>query len=205
MLTFYNYEGKNRDEIEAKALLELNVSKDNIITNTKQIEEGKLFKSKKVSMTIIKKEDIINYVKEYISELSQKFNIEINSEVRFNEDILKIVLVSNNNSILIGKEGRTLNAIQTLLRSSISNQSHINIKINIDASNYKANREKNLEYEINKIAKDVLTSHIEVKLDPMNSYDRRCVHNTIAKYDNLQSLSYGEAPNRYIVISYKED
>ena len=39
----------------------------------------------------------------------------------------------------------------------------------------------------------------------MNSYDRLCVHNVVATFENLQSTSYGEAPERYVVISYKED
>ena len=168
-------------------------------------EQGKLFKAKKYLAEVYKQEDIIGYVKEYIKNLESGLNSKINSEVKFQEDILKIMLVSDNNSILIGKEGRTLESIQTLIRNSIKNQTGINLKINLDASNYKAKKQKNLEYEIKKIAKDVLTTHIEVKLDPMNSYDRRCVHNVISKFENLKSLSYGESPNRYVVISYKED
>lgn len=204
MITSYKYEGKNKEELKNKYLSELNVQAFDVFTKETE-EEGKLFKSKKYIIEVFKKEDIINFTKQYIKNLAKGLNINITNEVNFQDDILKIVLVSDNNSILIGKEGRTLESIQTLLRNSIKNQTSINLKINLDASNYKAKKQKNLEYEIKKIAKDVLKTHIEVKLDPMNSYDRRCVHNVVAKFENLKSVSFGESPNRYVVISYKED
>lgn len=204
MITSYKYEGKNKEELKNKYFQELNVVDDDIFTKETE-EEGNLFKAKKYIIEVFKKEDIVNYVKEYINNLENGFNIKINKEIKFQEDILKIVLVSDNNSILIGKDGRTLESIQILLRNSIKNKTGINVKVNIDASNYKAKKQKNLEYEIKKIAKDVLKTHIEVKLDPMNSYDRRCVHNVVAKFEGLKSVSFGESPNRYVVISYKED
>lgn len=204
MITSYKYEGKNKEDLKNKYLEELNVLDSDIFTKETE-EEGNLFKAKKYIIEVFKKEDIVNYAKEYVNNLEKGFNIKINKEIKFQDDILKIVLVSDNNSILIGKEGRTLESIQTLLRNSIKNQTGINVKINMDASNYKTKKQKNLEYEIKKIAKDVLKTHIEVKLDPMNSYDRRCVHNVVAKFEGLKSVSFGESPNRYVVISYKED
>lgn len=204
MQMLYKYEGKNKEEIEKQMLNELNTSKENLFIREKE-EDGSLFKAKKYIYEVAKKEDIIVFIKDYIEELSNKFGVQIKSEVRFKEDILYIVLVSDNNAIIIGKEGRTLSAIQTLIKSTINNKIGFNIKVNLDASNYKAKKQKNLEYEIKKIAKDVLNTHMEVKLDPMNSYDRRCVHNVIAQYKELKSVSFGESPNRYVVISYKED
>ena len=68
----------------------------------------------------------------------------------------------------------------------------------------KVNKEKRLEREIKKIAKEVITSKIEAKLDPMNSYDRRLVHTIIAEYEDLETESFGENPNRYVVIRHKE-
>lgn len=204
MLTSYKYEGKNKEEIEKTILSELNTELENLFISIKE-EEGKLFKSKKYVYDVVLKDDVIKYTKEYINTLGNNMNIDIKSEIKLNDNILNIMLVSNNNSILIGKEGRTLSSIQMLLRNSINNKIHLDLKVNIDVSNYKAKKQKNLEYEIKKIAKDVLNTKIEVKLDPMNSYDRRCVHNVVSKFENLQSVSYGETPNRYVVISYKED
>ena len=81
----------------------------------------------------------------------------------------------------------------------------IDVKINIDASNYKKKKEENFEREMKKIIKDVQNTHIEVKLDPMNSYNRRIVHNLASKFKNIKTESIGEEPNRYTVIKYEED
>ena len=205
MLTLYKYEGKTEEEAINECLTNLNIDLDNLFINKYESEAGKLFKSKKIVIEVLKKDDIVEYVKNYITEFGKKFNITINSEVKLDDNIINVVLVSSNNGILIGKEGRTLEAIQTLLRQSINNVTDKNFKIHIYASNYKSKKQKNLEYEIKKIAKDVLNTKVEVKLDPMNSYDRRCVHNVVAKFEKLQSKSFGENPDRYVVISYKED
>lgn len=202
MQMLYKYEGKNKEDLEQKIFEELNITKEEIFIRETE-EEGNLFKSKKYIYEVVKKEDVINFIKEYIKELSNNFGMDIKNEVRFNGDVLTLVLVSDNNSILIGKEGRTLSALQTLIKNTLSNKIGFNIKVSVDVSNYKAKKQKNLEYEIKKIAKEVLRTHIEVKLDPMNSYDRRCVHTVVSNFENLKTESFGENPNRYVVISYK--
>lgn len=203
MIAKSNLVGKDKEELKKRYLLENNLTENDIYIIENPVE-GKLF-SKKVSIDIIKKSDIIDFIKEYFSQLSRLMNLDINIEVRQNDDIYSILLVSNNNSILIGKEGRTLDALQTLIRQSLNNQLNIKLKLNLDASNYKAKKNKNLEYEVKKIAREVLRTKIDAKLDPMTSFERRIVHNTVNEFDNLTTESLGETPNRYVMIKYKED
>jgi spoIIIJ-associated protein len=204
MLTLSKYEGKTLEEAKQKCFLDLNVIEDQIFLKKTEME-AKLFKSKKTIIETIKKQDIINYIKEYIKTLDQSFNIEIKSEIKENDNIIKVILVSNNNPILIGKDGKNIEALQTLLRNSIRNQIGIDIKINVDASNYKKKKEENFEKEIKNILKEVQTTHIETKLDPMNSYNRRIVHNLASQYKNIKTESEGVEPNRYTIIKYEED
>lgn len=204
MIRKSNLVGKNKEELIRKYLEENNLVESDIYV-IENSTEGKLFTSKKVSMDIIQKSDIIKFIKEYFLELSKLMNLEINVEVRENEDIYNILLVSNNNKILIGKDGRTLDALQTLIRQSINNQTNLKLKLNLDASNYKAKKNKNLEYEVKRIAREVLKTKIDVKLDPMTSFERRIVHNVVNEFDNLTTESIGETPNRYVMIKYKED
>lgn len=203
MITLYKYEDKNKEEMKEKILKELEATEEELIIKENEIEVG-LFKNKKYQFEVIKKEDIIKEVKSFIETLAQKLNLEIHSEIKQRENTINVMLVSNNNAILIGKDGKTLQAIQVLLNQCISNQVD-NIKVIVDASNYKGKKVKNFEYEIKKIAKDVLRTKVAVKLDPMNSYNRRIVHNVVSSFEQLSSISEGEEPNRYVVISYKED
>jgi len=204
MLTLSKYEGKTETEALEKCLNELNTTEEEIFIK-KTETEAKLFKSKKYILEAIKKIDIINYIKNYIKEIDKSFNIDIKSEINEKDNVVKVVLVSNNNPILIGKEGKNIEALQTLIRNSIRNQIGQDIKINIDASNYKKKKEENFEREIKKIIKDVQNTHIETKLDPMNSYNRRLVHNLASKFKNIKTESIGEEPNRYTIIKYEED
>lgn len=203
MITSYKYEGKNNEELLIDALTELKVTRDDVYFK-QTTEEGKLFKAKKYIIEIIKKEDVINYIKKYINEFANKFGVKINSEVREYDGIINVMLVTENNALLIGKDGKNIDAIQILLRQAVCNQTNQNIKVLVDISGYKNKKNKNLEFEIKKICKEVLNTKVEVKLDPMNSYQRRIVHTVVSEFPNLKSESIGEAPNRYTVISYKE-
>ena len=205
MITLYNYEDKTKESAIEKCISELNTNLEDLIIKETESETGLLKKVKKYQLTVVKKSDIITEIKSFINELQQKFNIEINSEVTVRDNNFNVMLVSSNNAILIGKEGRTIESIQIILNQFINNQIDMNVRINVDASNYKGKKLKNFEYEIKTIAKSVLRTKVAVKLDPMNSYNRRIVHNIVSNFENLTSLSEGEEPNRFITIAYKED
>ncbi|MBE6144610.1 MAG: KH domain-containing protein [Firmicutes bacterium] len=203
MLNKVRLEGKNKEEILNKYLEENNLNLEEIYIKEEETE-AKLFKSKKVLLEIVKKEDVKKYIKEYIKNLGTTMGIVINSEIREKEDHYEIMLISDNNNIIIGKDGKTLNAIQLLLHQAVNNQIGFNIRISVDVSNYKDKKVKRLEREIRKIMKDVLKTKIEVKLDPMNSYERRIVHTIVSEKEELETESFGEKPNRYVVIRCKE-
>ncbi|MDD2377481.1 MAG: KH domain-containing protein [Bacilli bacterium] len=198
------YEGKTKEDAISKCLTELNKELSDLYIIDKE-QEGGLFKGKKIIIEVLLKEEVINYIKSFIRDLGTLMGIQLNSEVREVEDIIQVILVTDQTAIIIGKDGRTLEAIQLLLRQSISSVTNFNVKVNVDSSNYRRNKERNFEYEIKKIVKEVLKSKIEVKLDPMNSYKRRIVHTIVSNYNDLETVSVGEAPERYVIIKYKED
>lgn len=203
MLNKTKLEGKTKEEILNKYLSENNLEEKDIFYTESEIKGG-LLKSKKVELEIVSKKDIINFIKEFIENLSKNMGITINSEVRENEGIYNVLLVTDNNPIIIGKDGRTIDAIQLLVRQALTTQVGKNIKVIVDASDYRNNKQRNFEREIKKIAKEVLKTRVEAKLDPMNSYNRRIVHSLLADYENIETESFGETPNRYVVIRYKD-
>lgn len=195
MINVYKYSGLDEEECLTKCIEELDVYACDIIYNEKTVDDN-------YSITVVKKEDVISFIKEYIKEIASKMNIDINLEVRENENIFSVTMVSNNNPILIGKDGRTLNSMQILLRQALSNATGFNVKVNLDASNYKVKREKHFEYDIKNIVREVQKTKVETKLDPMNSYQRRIVHSLLSEYKNISTESEGEEPNRCVVIKY---
>jgi spoIIIJ-associated protein len=155
-------------------------------------------------MEVIKKEDVKTYIKEYLTKITTEMGLETKFEINEDENVFSVKMFSNNNPILIGKEGRTLTSLQMLLRQSLSNQVKFNVKVNLDASNYKIKKERFFEKDIKNIINDVMKSKDEVKLDAMNSYKRRIVHSIASEYYNIETESFGEEPNRYVVIRYVE-
>lgn len=193
----YEFKGTNEEECRVKCLDSLDVYNNEIIT--KEISNDSEY-----IMEVIKKEDVKNYINDYLNELSSKMNIKMNCHIYEEDNVFFVRISSDNNPILIGKEGRTLNSIQYLLRKSISNSIGFNLNVNIDVSNYKQKIEKRFEEDIKKIINEVMKSKIETKLDPMNSYRRRIVHAIASNYYNIETYSVGEEPNRYTVIKYVE-
>lgn len=202
MLEVYKFEDKNKDEALKKGLEEIS-KKENEIFYTINEREGNLFKSKKYEVVIVKKEDVIKFIREYIKKFSSLLNVDIKSEIKEKDDIINVVLVTSNNAIVIGKEGKNINSLQIILRQTVKVQTGFNVKINIDVGNYKIKKMQKIEKEVRKIAKEVLNTKIDAKLDPMNSYERRLVHTIISEYEGLYTESEGEPPNRYVVIKYK--
>lgn len=202
MFSLLMYEGKNREDLINKITEELNCNENELVI-LEQFTEGKLFKSQKYNLSVITKAEIKKQLKNFFNELGKLMNVTIESEINITEDnIYNINLVTSNNSILIGKEGKTLDAIQCLLRQISQNDLQNKIKINVDISNYKYEQTKKLEKNIKNIAKEVLKTKVDTSLDPMNSYNRRIVHTIVSKFSDLETESIGEGKERHVVIKY---
>lgn len=204
MVEIRTYEAKTKEEALEKALNELNLKQEDLFLKSEFIE-GRLFKSSKYIVSVIIKNDIKKYIEEFFKNVGKYMNINIETEITENDGIFKVILVSNNNAILIGKDGKTLNALQTLIRQSIKNNTSLLIKLNLDVSNYKLKKLKKIERLVRGIAEDVIASQISVSLDPMNSFERRLVHTIIDEYKNLTTESVGEGKDRHVTIKYKEN
>lgn len=196
-------EAKSKEEALEKSLEELNVRADETYYYFEETEGG-LFKSKKYICVMTTKYGVKEYIKKFLNDLARHMKTKFNIEVMETEVGFSVIVIGDNSGALIGKDGRTLSSIQTVLRQSLKKYGDFDFRVNIDISNYKAKKERNLSYEIKKICREVLKTKVDVKLDPMNSYERRIVHNVVSDFKNLTSESVGVNPNRYTVIKYKE-
>jgi len=197
MIEVFKFESDTEENCRIKCIEELDVYNNEILT--KEYEEDN-----KYIMEVVKKDNVKEYIKNYLEKITTEMGLETKFEINEDENVFSVKMFSNNNPILIGKEGRTLTSLQALIRQSISNQIKFNIKINLDASNYKIKKERFFEKDIKNIINDVMKSKDEVKLDPMNSYKRRIVHSIASEYYNIETESFGEEPQRYVVIRYVE-
>ena len=197
MVKVYKFESDTEENCRIKCLEELDVYNNEILT--KEYEGENTY-----HMEVVKKSDVEEYINEFLTKTTEDMGVKARIEISEEDGVFTAKMFSNNNSILIGKDGRTLKSLQVLLRQALSNQIKFNVKVNLDASNYKVKRERFFEKDIKNIINDVMKSKDEVKLDPMNSYQRRIVHSVASEYYNIETESFGEEPERYVVIRYVE-
>lgn len=198
----YTYEGKNKEEAINKAVNELNTIRENLIVEV--LEETKGIVKKKVVVKVIKQDEIVDFIKDTLNEITKSMGVNINLEVRKRNETISIKIFSDNNAILIGKNGRTISALQNLIKQMVYNVLEEKISIILDVENYKEKRIKSLEYLAKNTAKEVSKTKIEAKLDSMNSYERRIIHEALSNNRYVYTESTGEEPNRCIVIKPKE-
>ena len=198
----YVFEGKNLEEVKEKALKELNVKEEDTIINVLEEKQGLLKKSAKIE--VITTTDIINFIKDKINIITSLMNIKSNLEVRRREKNIEIKIFSDHNSILIGRDGKTMESLQNIIRQIVDKEIDNEYRIIIDVENYRDKKISNLERTAKKIAREVKMTKIETKLEPMNSYERRIVHNALSKNKYVYTESIGEEPNRCVVIKLKE-
>lgn len=192
-------EGKEVDVILDEILSESNLTKDEIIYTVND-KKGKLFQGNLKEVTVYKKETINNEIKNYLKDLVENMGLEVSFELSTKDERTTIKMYSNNNPILIGKNGQTLKALETLAKQKIQNETGIHYKITLDVSNYKDKIKRNLERLAINTAKEVVKTKIPVALDNMTSYERMIIHNKLTDFKGVKTESEGEEPERHIVI-----
>ena len=197
------FEGRNFEEAKEKALQELNINENDLIIKLKSQKQGLL--KKNVIIEVININDVTNYLKETIKEITSLMIIKVNLEIKRTNNVLAITIFSDNNSILIGKNGTTIQSLQNIIRQMLPTEVNEKYKIVLDVENYKEKKLENLKQTAKIIAKQVASTKVEAKLDAMNSYERREIHNLLSNNKKVYTESLGEEPNRYIIIKPKED
>ena len=144
--------------------------------------------------------------KKYLENILKTLNIGYQIEARSigNEQQIHYMIDSYENSLLIGVKGKTLDALQVLIRNLISIYSKENIVTTVDIGGYRTNRTHQLEILATKSAKEVVKTKAPLKLKPMNSYERRIIHEKLSEWRDVYTESEGEGENRAIVIKPKK-
>jgi spoIIIJ-associated protein len=205
MLKRVEFEAKSHLEAEKTAVELLKIQKEKIKLSV--LEEKKGFFGIG-SSTLYEATPNINlategkvYLESILKELELKSRMEVRTlsegtEIRFHVE-------SNENALLIGREGRTLIAIQFMLRNYLNTFCDGQLIVSLDVGNYHENRKKQLEILATKTAKEVAQTKIPVKLNPMNAFDRRIIHTKLSEWRDVITESEGEGDERSLVIKPK--
>ncbi len=198
------YDGKDEKELLASALEELGVEESQTLHYT-TVTKGGLLKKDTYTLHIATMDDVVDYMKSYLKDLTKDFGLGVTFESKVRDNQITIKMYSDNNNILIGKEGKTLKALTTVVKQVIFNQLNSYPNLILDVEDYKEKQEKRLIRLAKNVAKEVARTKVEAELETMNSYQRRLIHNELTNFKGVYTESVGEEPNRHIVIKPKED
>lgn len=193
-------EAKSKEEAIRLACEKLNACESEIVYHIEEETTGKLFKSSIYKIKATTFTNLVEQIKDFLKEVIINLGLDVQFESSIRERKINISMYADNNAILIGKDGKTLKALETLAKQKVQNDYGVHVSISLDVENYKEKKIKNLEYMAKKIAREVRSTKVEATLENMNSFERRVVHNILTDFKGVTTISEGEEPNRHIII-----
>lgn len=121
-------------------------------------------------------------------------------QIRVHEDRAEIEVVNVGSGRLIGRRGQTLDAIQELARCALQRRFERRSRVMIDVEGYRARRLEKLLDKTQEAIDDVLETGEAQRLEPMDVYERKAVHQLVAQHEGVSSSSRGREPTRRVVI-----
>lgn len=193
------YTGKTIEDALAEACKDLGQSEDELIYTSS--EKKGLF-SKKIIVDVYELSDIIQYAEDYILGVIDALGIESSVKSRLDDQIIRITIDSTHNPILIGKNGKTLQALNELVKLAVSNHFHRRFRILLDINGYKDNKYSRIIRMARKCGHDVQKTKTTYTFDPMPSDERRAIHNALSNMQHVRTESIGEGSHRQVQIIY---
>jgi spoIIIJ-associated protein len=144
-------------------------------------------------------------IMEYLENIVHLMGIEGKASVIFRERRkLGVNIHSQESSFIIGKKGKTLDALQSIASIYAAHLGHEHVRIILDCENYRVRREESLVRLAYSVAGRVRETRVSILLEPMNPFDRRLIHTTISDIDNVETKSEGQGLYKQVRVFYKD-
>lgn len=141
---------------------------------------------------------------DFIEGIVQRMGYEGKASVLFREDRkIGFKIDSEHSSILIGKKGKNLDALQLLINIYAGRQGREDIRVILDTENYRIRREESLVRLAYTVADRVRDNHGSVLLEPMNPFDRRLIHTTLNDIADVETKSEGDGLYKQVRVYYR--
>lgn len=207
-MEYKQFSAKTVDDAVTEALIQLGITSEQL--EYEVIEKGSAgflgFNSKKAVIQARKKETVEDVVRTFLTDMFAVMNLEVNIEISYNEDnrTMDVELKGPEMGVLIGKRGKTLDAIQDLARIVANKGTEDYVRVKIDTENYRKRRRDTIENLARNIAYKVKRTKKSVTLENMNAYERRIIHSTLQNDKYVVTHSEGEEPYRHVVVALKK-
>lgn len=215
----HEFEGKTEKEAIDRAVEELNLDREKFDVEIVESEKRGIFKRGTVRIrvhlheengapsggTLTARDQFEENVILYLKELLDKMGFPGDVVISFREERkLGLDIVSQHTNILIGRKGKNLDAIQLIL-NVYAGRLGSDVRVVLDAENYRSRREENLVRMAKRTAEQVKKSKGSRLLEPMNPFERRLVHTALNGMDDIDTKSEGEGLYKQVRIIYRGD
>ena len=194
------YTAKTVEEAVKLASEDLKIEESELVYEIE--EEKKTLFTKKATIAVYEVADIIEYAEEYIKTVINGLGLEVSLQTFYRDGVAKILIETNKNSLIIGKNGSTLQSLNELVKLACNTKFKRKVRILLDIGDYKDKKYSKVISLAKRSAKEVLKTHVDIKLDPMTPDERKKVHNALSTFKNIKTESVGDGKERSIVIKY---
>ncbi len=198
-------QGKTVDQAIEIGLYKLGLTREDVQIDI--IEQAGLFNKAKVRLSVNTSSPEEAVVKELIEKLIGLMGLDLNVYVEEREIDFLVNVTGTDAALFIGKHGDAIEQFQIVVNAMYNRgKAREEAKrITVDSNNYIGKREETLTNLAKRTAGKVLRDHKDFKFEAMNSYERRIIHSALANHDKVITESYGNEPNRYVVVKLKSN
>lgn len=197
-----SYTGKTIEDALKAASEDTNTPVDELIYVITDKTKG-IF-NKKMIVDVYDLSDVIRFAEDYVLSITDNLGIESTVNTKLDDEVIRITIDSTHNPILIGKNGKTLQALNELTKLAVSNHFHKRFRVLLDVNGYKDNKYDRLARLARKCAHEVQKTKTTYSFDPMPADERRAIHNACSGMANIRTESTGEGTHRQVNIIYVE-
>lgn len=193
-------EAKSIEEAIAIGLEQLGMTEDEV--EIEVVKKGGLFGNAKVRLTVksTPKDDVCDF----LVGLLERMGLDCDVNVEDVEGGFHAEVSGKDSAAVIGYRGEVLDAIQYLTTIHINKNDASYTRLSIDVEGYRSRRADTLRALAQRLADKAVREGKQVELEAMNNQDRRLIHETLADDERVTTESFGDEPNRYVVIIPKE-
>ena len=137
----------------------------------------------------------------YLAEISKQLDAPALVKMeRESNNMVVFHLETQKQGLLIGKHGKTLNALQYLAQVFIHRLARNKLSVVVNVGNYREKRQEIIQRLADRTAEKVKRTGQPVFLEPMPAFERKQIHAALSKDEHVKTHSEGEEPYRYLVV-----
>ena len=190
------------ETVESEEVTEVEESVESEETEREQESEEET----ESDVTIDRNDELFITSKNFLKQMIEDMGIDCDIESRTEGNMIKFNIMCSEESdigIIIGKRGETLDSLQYIVNLVTNRNADTYIRVILDCNQYRSKRERSLQKLARRLADKAVQTGRDIKLEPMNPYERRIIHTYLQNDENVNTFSQGNEPNRRVIIKRK--